>query len=83
MAGLFDLAGKTVVVTGATRGIGQSMTLGLAELGADIISLQVENVPALHNIPRLTMIQRTERPEQRRDTAKSPITRPKFQFDTV
>lgn len=57
MAGLFDLTGKTVVVTGATRGIGQSMTLGLAEQGADIISLQVEKGLTLHNIPRLTMIQ--------------------------
>lgn len=41
MAGLFDLTDKTVVATGATRGIGQSMTIGLAELGADVISLQV------------------------------------------
>ncbi|EFY95198.1 2-dehydro-3-deoxy-D-gluconate 5-dehydrogenase [Metarhizium robertsii ARSEF 23] len=40
MAGLFDLTDKTVVATGATRGIGQSMTIGLAELGADVISLQ-------------------------------------------
>lgn len=42
MAGLFDLTGKTALVTGGTKGIGQSMTLGLAESGADIISLQVK-----------------------------------------
>lgn len=41
MASLFDLTGKTVLVTGGTRGIGQSMTLGLAESGADIIVFQV------------------------------------------
>jgi len=41
MAGLFDLTGKTALVTGGTRGIGQSMALGLAEAGADVIILQV------------------------------------------
>jgi len=40
MAGLFNLSGKTVLATGATKGIGQSMTLALAEAGADVIILQ-------------------------------------------
>ena len=41
MASLFDLSGKTALITGGTKGIGKSMTLGLAEAGADIILLQV------------------------------------------
>ncbi len=35
------LTGKTAIVTGCTRGIGQSMAIGLAEAGADIILIQV------------------------------------------
>ncbi|MGQ7245770.1 SDR family NAD(P)-dependent oxidoreductase [Halomonas sp. V046] len=35
----FDLSGKTAVVTGARRGIGAAMALGLAQAGADIIGV--------------------------------------------
>jgi 2-deoxy-D-gluconate 3-dehydrogenase len=35
---LFDLTGKTALVTGASRGIGFAMAEGLAEAGADIIA---------------------------------------------
>lgn len=38
---LFTLVGKTAVVTGGTRGIGQAMALAMAEAGADIILIQV------------------------------------------
>lgn len=41
---LFDLSGRTAVVTGGTRGIGQAMALALAEAGADIILVQVSNI---------------------------------------
>ena len=34
---LFNLTGKTALVTGGNKGIGMSMTLALAEAGADII----------------------------------------------
>ncbi|KZF19853.1 NAD(P)-binding protein [Xylona heveae TC161] len=37
---LFSLEGKTALITGGTRGIGQSMTVALAEVGADIILVQ-------------------------------------------
>ena len=36
---LFDLTGKTALVTGCKRGIGKAMALALAEAGADIIGV--------------------------------------------
>ncbi|RYH09748.1 SDR family NAD(P)-dependent oxidoreductase [Tropicimonas sp. IMCC6043] len=36
---MFDLTGKTALVTGAKRGIGKGMALGLAKAGADIIGV--------------------------------------------
>ena len=36
---LFDLTGKTALVTGCSRGIGEAMAIGLAEAGADIIGV--------------------------------------------
>jgi 2-dehydro-3-deoxy-D-gluconate 5-dehydrogenase len=35
--GLFDLTGKTAIITGGNKGIGYGMALGLAKAGADII----------------------------------------------
>mgnify|MGYP000051488604 FL=1 len=39
MNSLFDLTGKVAVVTGASRGLGQGMAIGLAQAGADIIAV--------------------------------------------
>jgi 2-deoxy-D-gluconate 3-dehydrogenase len=36
---LFNLSGKTALVTGCTKGIGKAMAIGLAEAGADIIGV--------------------------------------------
>ncbi|PWY83630.1 NAD(P)-binding protein [Aspergillus heteromorphus CBS 117.55] len=43
---LFSLSGKTALVTGGTRGIGQAIVLGLAEHGADIILCQRSSKPS-------------------------------------
>jgi len=37
MGNLFDLCGKTAIVTGAATGLGEGMALGLAKAGADIM----------------------------------------------
>jgi len=36
---IFDLSGKTALVTGVKRGIGRGMAEALAEAGADIIGV--------------------------------------------
>ena len=38
---MFKLDGKTAVVTGAARGLGQGMALALAEAGADIVAVDL------------------------------------------
>jgi len=38
---LFDLSGKTAVVTGCDTGLGQGMAIALAEAGADVIGISV------------------------------------------
>ena len=37
MTNLFDLTGKSAIITGASTGLGQGMTLGLANAGADVL----------------------------------------------
>src|SRR3989304_764047 len=49
MSTLFDLGGKVAIVTGAGRGLGKTLALGLARHGADVVAVsrtlsQVEQV---------------------------------------
>ena len=46
---LFDLSGKTALVTGGSRGLGKEMVLAFAEAGADvvIVSRKLDNCEAL------------------------------------
>ncbi len=46
MSGLFDLHGKTALVTGCKRGIGKSIAIGLAQAGADIIGVSATLEPS-------------------------------------
>ncbi len=44
MKSLFSLEGNTALVTGASRGLGQGMALGLAEAGAEVIGVGTRNL---------------------------------------
>ena len=39
---LFTLAGKTALVTGAARGLGGEIALGLAQYGASLVKVNVQ-----------------------------------------
>lgn len=54
MKNMFNLTGKTAVVTGGTRGLGKGMALGLAAAGADIaIIARNENKETVKEIENL------------------------------
>lgn len=48
---MFDLTGRTALVTGGARGLGRGMSEGLLRAGADVISVQRGAVP--DDLPRL------------------------------
>jgi 2-deoxy-D-gluconate 3-dehydrogenase len=46
MTTLFDLTGRTAIVTGCSTGLGQGMALALAEAGADIAGVNIADAAA-------------------------------------
>ncbi|MCV9961666.1 2-dehydro-3-deoxy-D-gluconate 5-dehydrogenase KduD [Pararhizobium sp. BT-229] len=54
MTTLFDLTGKTALVTGARTGLGQGMALALAGAGADIVALGSSPMPETADLVRKT-----------------------------
>lgn len=61
---LYSLEGQTALVTGGTRGIGQSMAIALAEAGADVLLVQVQSYPTKTSKQSLTSSQRDESNQQ-------------------
>jgi 3-oxoacyl-[acyl-carrier protein] reductase len=53
-----DLSGKTAVVTGAGRGIGQAIALKLAEAGADIAVVELKEEFATETVEKVTALGR-------------------------
>ncbi len=57
---LFDLSGKTAIVTGASTGLGKGMSLGLAEAGVDLVLVDyvssAETAEEIKAIGRKTII---------------------------
>lgn len=49
---LFSLKGKTVIVTGATGGIGLVVATALADSGASVVSIQIPNDPNSETLRR-------------------------------
>ena len=52
MSALFDLSGRTALVTGARRGIGLAMAEALALAGADIIGVSAQLEPEGSEVQR-------------------------------
>ena len=53
MAYSIDLSGKTALVTGARRGLGKAMAVGLAEAGADVIGVSASQEEAGSDVQEL------------------------------
>jgi gluconate 5-dehydrogenase len=50
---LFDLSGKTAIVTGGASGIGQAVALGLAVSGANVVIADLNKASAEAMVPRI------------------------------
>ncbi|KAK6436772.1 hypothetical protein LTR95_007036 [Oleoguttula sp. CCFEE 5521] len=86
---LFGLEGKTALVTGGTRGIGQAMAIALAEAGADVLLVQrdesnTETLSAIKALGRKSQIYVADLSSQASITALVPqITSDGHQIDIL
>ena len=60
----FKLDGKTAIVTGCSRGIGQGIAIGLAEAGADIIGVSASLRPGSETEQKIRALGRKFTPYQ-------------------
>jgi len=56
MTGLFNLTGKVAIVTGAARGIGQSIAIELARAGADVVVSDI--IPGDETVSQIKKLKR-------------------------
>ena len=55
---MFSLSGKVALVTGASRGLGQALAIGLAEAGADIICASSQKGGVLNTLAKIEALGR-------------------------
>lgn len=55
---LFDLTGKTAIVTGGARGLGQAMAIGLAQAGADVVVADLLDEEAAKTVEEVRKLSR-------------------------
>ncbi len=74
---LFDLSGKTAIVTGGASGIGQAVALGLAVSGANVVIADLNKANAEAMVPRIVGLGR------RAHSISMDVTRPKQVADLL
>jgi len=55
---IFDLSGSTALVTGAAAGLGRAIAVGLAQFGADIIAIDIDDKGLAQTISRVISFNR-------------------------
>ena len=61
MRDLFDLSGRTALITGAASGFGEAMALGFAEFGCNIVAADIAFDKAKNTASRVEELGRQRR----------------------